>query len=168
VLKALARKVRDAVGIDTSLGSLQAAREYCVEQPDCRLLRMNALNLGFANHSFDTVVCIQNGISAFHNDPRSLILESLRVLKPGGVAFFSSYSGKFWNDRLEWFRLQASEGLIGEIDEAKTGNGVIVSKDGFTAITFTPDDFRSLTSGLALDIRIEEVDESSVVCAIKK
>jgi 2-polyprenyl-6-hydroxyphenyl methylase/3-demethylubiquinone-9 3-methyltransferase len=154
------------VGIDTSAGSLRMARKMLADVANCCLLRTNALRMGFCDGAFDVVVCIQNGISAFHADPRALILESVRVTKPGGIALFSTYAEGFWNERLDWFRLQAAEGLLGEIDEEKTGNGVIVCKDGFTAATFTPGDFRALTHDLDAEVHLEEVEGSSLFCEI--
>jgi len=50
--------------------------------------------------SFDAVVCIQNGISAFQVDPFELVSESVRVARDHGIIFFSTYSEKFWHDRL--------------------------------------------------------------------
>ncbi len=129
---------------------------------------MDAAHLAFTDNCFDLVVCIQNGISAFHVDQKTLIVESLRVTKPGGKLLFSTYSAKFWNHRLEWFRLQASAGLLGEIDEERTRDGHIICKDGFTATTVSETQFRELTSGLAANIAIIEVDESSLFCEIVK
>jgi 2-polyprenyl-6-hydroxyphenyl methylase/3-demethylubiquinone-9 3-methyltransferase len=134
--------------------------------PEIYVARMDAICLAFPDNSFDKVVCIQNGISAFHVDQRELIRESIRVAKPGGIIFFSTYSEKFWNQRLEWFRLQASAGLLGEIDMSKTGDGVITCKDGFKATTVAPDDFKKLTSDLDIKSEIVEVDESSLFCEI--
>jgi 2-polyprenyl-6-hydroxyphenyl methylase/3-demethylubiquinone-9 3-methyltransferase len=62
--------------------------------------------------------------------------------------------------------LQANEGLLGEIDEDKTGNGKIVCKDGFTATTFTPDQFQQLVNSLGRKAEITEVDESVLFCVI--
>jgi 2-polyprenyl-6-hydroxyphenyl methylase/3-demethylubiquinone-9 3-methyltransferase len=56
--------------------------------------------------------------------------------------------------------------LLGEIDYDRTGEGRIVCKDGFTATTLTQEDFQELTSGLNANIRIQEVDESSLFCEI--
>lgn len=178
ILPELSSKAGIVIGIDTSLASLREARNLIEnrrgESPDSpvsrekqiALARMDAVRLAFANDSFNCVVCIQNGISAFHVDQRALIEEAVRVSKPGGPALFSTYSEKFWEDRLEWFRLQAEEGLLGEIDEAKTGNGVIVCKDGFTATTVSPERFRELTANLKAEVRLEEVDESSLFCEV--
>jgi 2-polyprenyl-6-hydroxyphenyl methylase/3-demethylubiquinone-9 3-methyltransferase len=116
---------------------------------------------------FDAVVCIQNGISAFQVDPEILVKESLRVTKPGGRVFFSTYSPKIWVQRLEWFRLQAAEGLLGEIDKEKTGNGNIVCKDGFLATTFTARQFEELANKVGVSAEIIEVDESSLFCVIQ-
>jgi 2-polyprenyl-6-hydroxyphenyl methylase/3-demethylubiquinone-9 3-methyltransferase len=128
---------------------------------------MDAARLGFQDRAFDCVVCIQNGISAFHVDKQVLISESVRVTRPGGNVLFSSYSDKFWKHRLEWFERQSEAGLLGEIDYENTKDGVIVCKDGFTATTVRGEDFLSLTARLNASVRIVEVDESSLFCEIK-
>jgi len=127
---------------------------------------MNAAELGFADSVFDAVVCIQNGISAFKVDRLQLVQECVRVAKPGGIVLLSSYSPCFWEDRLEWFELQAAEGLLGEIDREATGNGVIICKDGFRADTIGPEEFASLAAELDLEAEIYEVDGSSLFCEI--
>jgi len=150
------------VGIDISMESLELAKQRAGNRLEN--IQANAINLPFQDNSFDVVICIQNGISAFKEDPHHLILESLRVTRPGGISLFSTYSEKFWEDRLDWFTIQAEEGLLGEIDFEKTGNGVIVCKDGFKAITFTENDFEEISSSLGLRTEISEVDESSLFC----
>lgn len=166
-LRPLTGKARMLVGIDTSASSLQLGRKLLSEAPNCRLLRMNALSLAFRDRVFDVVLCIQNGLSAFHVDCRAVIGECLRVARPGGRVLLSSCSPRFWEHRLEWFRLQAADGQLGEIDEAGTGGGVIVCKDGFHARTIGEDEFISLTSPFNVKARtIKEVDESSLFCEI--
>ena len=81
---------------------------------------------------------------------------------------FSTYAEKFWPQRLKWFELQAEAGLLGEIDRERTGNGFIACKDGFTATTTSPDQFRSLAAGLPAAITLCEVDDSSLFCIIRK
>ena len=166
VLGRLAERARLAVGIDSSVSSVMMGRDLHRGSGSIRLLAMDAGSLGFADGTFDLVICIQNGISAFHVDPHVLLGEALRVTRPGGKALFSSYSARFWEDRLEWFRIQSEHGLVGEIDWEATGNGVIVCNDGFRATTFGPDDFRKLTDSLGVEAMIEEVDESSLFCEI--
>lgn len=166
VLGALAEKAAGVVGIDSSASSLGLAAETLGGFSDRRVLAMDAVSLGFADASFDMVVCIQNGISAFKVDQRDLIRESVRVAKPGGIVLFSTYSERFWNDRLEWFELQAAHGLIGEIDREQTRDGNIVCRDGFKATTVGPDDFLALCSSLGIVPRIVEVDGSSLFCEI--
>jgi 2-polyprenyl-6-hydroxyphenyl methylase/3-demethylubiquinone-9 3-methyltransferase len=168
VLPNLSGGAECVVGVDLSLESLRFGSRTLQRGPAVRLATMNAVRLAFKDKSFDVVACIQNGISAFHVDKRTLIEEALRVTKHGGLALFSSYSEKFWKPRLEWFRIQAEAGLLGEIDEELTGNGVIVCRDGFTATTVSPDEFKKLTEGLDADVRIVEVDESSVFCELRK
>jgi SAM-dependent methyltransferase len=166
VLGPLARKARIVCGIDTSFESLAYGRAALERFGNCAFAQMDAGRLGFRDGAFDRVVCIQNGISAFHVDPRSLVRESLRVTRPGGLALFSSYSEAFWERRLEWFALQAEEGLVGEIDRERTRDGTIVCTDGFTATTMGPREFTALAEELGVSARVVEIDSSSVFCEI--
>jgi SAM-dependent methyltransferase len=166
VLQRLVAKAKTVVGIDTANDSLRLAREVMGGAPSCHLFEMDAIELGFRDRQFDLVVCIQNGISAFSVDPRKLIEEAVRVTRSGKRVLFSSYSERFWEDRLDWFRIQSEYGLIGEIDEDATGDGVIVCKDGFRASTVGPDDFISLTADFGIVPEITEVDGSSIFCEI--
>jgi len=166
VLERLHGDCPDIFGIDSSLESLKTGKEYLKNADAVKLLCMDAVRLGFGDGSFDVVICIQNGISAFHINPAGLISEIMRVLRRNGKAFFSSYSENFWDDRLRWFEDQAREGLLGEIDYERTGNGVIVCKDGFSATTLSADDFKRLTDSLDAEVKIFEVDKSSLFCEI--
>jgi 2-polyprenyl-6-hydroxyphenyl methylase/3-demethylubiquinone-9 3-methyltransferase len=166
VMPQLAGKAGLVFGIDSSMANLWMAMDELKTLPRCALAAMNALHLGFKSHTFDVVVCIQNGISAFHVDQRELVRESIRVTKPGGLILFSTYSENFWDHRLEWFYQQAEAGLLGEIDPEKTGNGVIICKDGFKATTMDRDGFLSLTAACEGAVNIEEVDGSSLFCEI--
>jgi 2-polyprenyl-6-hydroxyphenyl methylase/3-demethylubiquinone-9 3-methyltransferase len=167
VLGDLAARAGLVVGIDNAWASLRAAREDLRGQSNCRLLQMNGAALGLGAWVFDVVVCIQNGISAFHVSRQDLVAESIRVTKPGGMVLFSTYSARFWDDRLEWFQLQSQHGLIGEIDWPATGDGVIVCRDGFTATTIAPSEFTSLAAPFEVDVTLEEVDGSSLFCEIR-
>jgi SAM-dependent methyltransferase len=167
ILPRLAAKAGVVVGIDTSLDSLLLARRELTQVASCLLVSMDATCMGFEDGRFDGVACIQNGISAFHADQKQLIREALRVARHGGLVLFSTYAERFWDDRLEWFELQAEEGLLGPIDYERTGGGVIVCKDGFTATTVTPEGFRLLTRDLGGEVEIVEVDGSSLFCEIR-
>ncbi len=167
VLPRLLERAGAVFGIDSSLASLKQARMNLDGFDSCYLACMNAVSLGFADHSFDCVVCIQNGISAFHVDQQALIEEAIRVTKPGGEVLFSSYCERFWRARLEWFKRQSGAGLIGEIDWSKTGDGTIVCKDGFEATTVSAARFRQLTEGFSVDPRIVEIDDSSLFCELR-
>ncbi len=178
----LTAKARPLVGVDTSPPSLKLGRALLRSAPHVNapqmsapsssasriyLLQMNALMLAFRDRVFDVVLCLQNGISAFKVDQRALLAEAVRVTRTGGRVLFSSYAAVFWPHRLEWFERQAAAGLLGEIDRAATRDGVIVCKDGFRATTVSPAEFAALASGLPVrEVRIEEVDESSVFCTL--
>lgn len=165
-LPAFSRIAGITVGIDTSYSSLISALDLTRDLPGCHIACMDATYLAFPDRCFDKIICIQNGLSAFQADQRELIRESIRVTRPGGIVFFSTYSEKFWDHRLEWFRLQAAAGLLGEIDMTRTKDGVIICKDGFRATTVGPDEFAELTAGFDVTVNIAEVDDSSLFCEI--
>jgi len=167
IIPDLLQKAGLIFGIDISPANINYGKYFLHGVQNCVLMEMDAAKLSFPDDIFDVVICIQNGISAFKVDPSQLLSESIRVTKPGGKVLFSSYSEKIWNERLEWFRIQADEGLLGEIDEDRTGNGTIVCKDGFRATTVTPEQFIALTEPLKVKTKIIEVDGSSLFCEIK-
>ena len=135
-----------------------------VNNENCEFYTMDAIDLKFPNNYFDKVLCLQNGISAFKVNPIELIEESIRVTKKGGTILFSTYSEKFWKDRLEWFQIQSDQNLIGEIDYELTKNGIIICKDGFKAITYSEKELLELASNFNVQISIIEIDNSSLFC----
>jgi 2-polyprenyl-6-hydroxyphenyl methylase/3-demethylubiquinone-9 3-methyltransferase len=168
VLERLLGQARLVTGVDTSAESLDLARRHLGDDPALRLLEMDAIEMKFGDREFDVVICIQNGICAFGVDQAALLHDALRVARPGGTVLLSSYSPRFWADRLDWFRRQADEGLIGPLDEQATGDGVIVCADGLRLGAVSPDEFAALARACGVLGRISEVDGSSIFCVIKK
>jgi len=166
VLPDLAGKAGTVVGIDTAISSILMGLEICAGVSNCLLLPMDASRLAFVSCTFDCVVCIQNGISAFHVEQMHLLRESLRVARPGAKVLFSTYAEGFWKHRLKWFELQSEAGLLGEIDQDRTGNGVIETRDGFRATTVNRGQFRSMADELGVTAHIVEVDGSSLFCEL--
>jgi 2-polyprenyl-6-hydroxyphenyl methylase/3-demethylubiquinone-9 3-methyltransferase len=164
----LAQAARLVVGIDTCEESLTLAWETAAVDPRCEFFRMNALELQFPDDEFDAVVCVQNGICAFGVDQEALLREALRTTRSGGLCQFSTYSDRFWEDRLAWFEAQAAEGLLGPIDHDASRDGVIVCEDGFRAGRLTPLELQSLCAGIEVTPEITEVDGSSVFCEVVK
>jgi len=162
-LEPLTGRAGRVVGIDASVRSVELGAAAFGE---CHFAAMDAGDLGFVDQAFDVVFCIQNGLSAFGIDRPRLIGEAMRVAARGGKVLFSSYSDRFWPQRLEWFRIQAAHRLLGEIDEDATGDGVIVCKDGFRAETIGPDQFERLAGASGCPFEIVEVDGSSLFCVI--
>jgi len=166
VLKELSSRTADLHGIDNSIESLIFGRKTYSSRETFHAYCMDTAQPGFRDGQFDLVLCIQNGISAFKKDPLILINGTLRITRPGGIVLFSSYSDKFWEERLEWFEIQAEHGLVGEIDHGQTRDGVIVCKDGFKAVTFSPAEFKELVSNFPNTYNIFEADNSLVFCEI--
>jgi len=167
-MKSVVANANLAVGCDTSMNSLVYARSYLHPSRSFGLVCADASLLPFRPGIFDAVFCIQNGISAFGVNRRELVAEAIRVTRLRGRILFSSYSHRIWKERLAWFRAQSKAGLVGEIDEAATGHGTIVCKDGFRATTVSRAEFRRLFSDAGTTPRIEEIDGSSVFCLVRK
>jgi 2-polyprenyl-6-hydroxyphenyl methylase/3-demethylubiquinone-9 3-methyltransferase len=164
----ISKFVREIVGIDTARESITLAMALKEDDLKCTFYEMNAINLKFNSEFFDKVYCIQNGISAFGVNKKRLLKEALRVTKSGGKVIFSSYTKEFWPHRLEWFSLQAKNGLIGEIDFNKTGNGYIVCKDGFRAGYMREKGFEEICKYFGFKPHITKIDNSSLFCEIEK
>lgn len=167
VVAPLARAARWVVGIDTAMESVVLARREDAAAGRGAFAVMDAARLGFTAASFDAVVCIQNGIAVFGVDPVMVFAEALRVLRPEGLALFSTYDERFWPHRLDWFERQAQAGLIGEIDREHTREGTIVCKDGFRAAATPPAALLAWSRGAGGAGLIDVVDESSVFCALR-
>lgn len=167
IMKQLAPFAASITGIDISGDSVGFGQEYLRSAANCRLKVLDAHNLEFGPE-FEVVLCLQNGLSALKGDTNALAQQCMKVLSPGGKAYFSTYSAGFWEHRLAWFQEQAAKGLLGEIDLEKTKNGVIVCKDGFTATTYSREDLDKLGQVVGYDYLIKEVDESSLFLIIKK
>ena len=75
---------------------------------------------------------------------------------------FSTYAEEFWDQRLAWFEVQSSAGLIGELDREATTSGTIVCRDGLRLGMVLPKELRAIGSELGLEPEIHEVDGSSV------
>ena len=163
VLAPLTRLTGHGCGIDTAPANIVMAR---AEHPELHLLVADAACLPFCAGSFDLTLGVQNFISACRVPPEHLLAECLRVTRPGGRVALSSYAEAFWPHRLAWFRQQAAEGLVGPIDEAATGDGVIVCTDGFRATTFRESDFTALAAAAGVVAEISEVAGASLFCEI--
>lgn len=162
----LAEVAHRVVGIDNAAESIEYAKGLSPPDSVCEFMMMDALDLQFDDHEFSLVVCVQNGVCAFGVDQERLLREALRVTRPGGRVLFSTYSDSFWEHRLDWFRAQASAGMMGRVDESASGNGAVVCEDGFRSGRLLPRDFEQLCARVGVESSIAEVDESSVFCEI--
>jgi 2-polyprenyl-6-hydroxyphenyl methylase/3-demethylubiquinone-9 3-methyltransferase len=168
IMKELAPFAGSIVGIDIAEESIELGKEYLKDCPNTELYVMDAheLNLG---GDFDVVLCLQNGLSAIKGgSPETLLANTLKLVKNGGRAYYSTYSPKFWEYRVAWFKEQADKDLLGELDMEKTKNGEIVCKDGFRATTFTGSELENLGKASGCKWQIVEVDESSIFLVIQK
>jgi 2-polyprenyl-6-hydroxyphenyl methylase/3-demethylubiquinone-9 3-methyltransferase len=167
ILKELAGNCKSIIGIDISDENVSLGKEYLKDISNTEIMTMDVHNLKFEG-KFDVVLCLQNGLSAMKVTSPDSIRKILGVMVNGGKAYFSTYSEKFWEHRLEWFKEQAEKGLLGELDLDKTKDGIIICKDGFKAITHSPKDLEMIGHLSGYEYQIKEVDESSIFLIIHK
>ena len=166
IIKSLSPHAKEFFGIDNSLDNFLFSRTELSACKNYYGAVMDAGKLAFADTTFDIVLCLQNGLSAFKINPRQLINESLRVLKPGGTALFSTYAEPFWSARLQWFEQQSHAGLLGQIDYEQTKNGVIACTDGFRSSSIILDDDDLTIDNCYVETKI--VDQSSLFYILRK
>lgn len=97
----LASRCRFTVGVDLSLGMLRVAN---VRRKKAALVLADADHLPFADGRFDAVV----SVTLLQNmpNPAETVKETARVLREGGVAFFTVLKRKHSRAELEeWVRL---------------------------------------------------------------
>lgn len=166
IVRELAPYCKSIVGMDISSENVTLGREYLRDHFNAAMVAMDAHEMHF-DETFDVILCLQNALSAMKADSR-VIQNIIQLLAPGGKVYFSTYSEKFWDWRLKWFEEQVSKGLLGEIDYQQTKDGIIVCKDGFKAITHSPEDLKAIGDLIGLPYKITEVDESSLFLVVEK
>jgi len=91
----LADHFRRVVCIDIDEAAINHARRS-FEKDNLEFLVGDALGLSFADESFDVVVC--SHVYEHVPDPEKMFSEIFRVLKPGGVCYFSAGNRLMWNE----------------------------------------------------------------------
>ena len=164
IIRELAPHCRTILGLDISDTSVAWGKACLNAQPNARLEVQDVHELAL-DRAFDIILCLQNGLSALSLTDGE-IKKILRFLRPGGMAFFSTYSDKFWQHRLAWFEEQTNKGLLGKLDHEKTKDGVIVCKDGFQAFSFSEAALKKIGESTGLPFELAEVDASSLFLVI--
>ncbi len=168
IMKELAPCVEAITGIDLSAESVELAKSYLSDNANCRVIQMDAMNMDLPSN-FDAVLCLQNGLSAISSgSPFVLMEQCLQKLLSGGKAYFSTYSSKFWDDRVAWFREQANKGLLGQLDEELTKDGNIVCVDGFRATTYSENDLIDMANKTGYPYKLIEIDQSSLFLIVER
>lgn len=167
IVKELASNCKSILGIDISNESVSFGKEYLKDIPNADIITMDVKNITL-QEKFEVLLCLQNGLSAMKITSSDLIKKILEMVEVGGKAYFSTYSEKFWEYRIMWFKEQAQKGSLGELDLDKTKDGVIFCKDGFKAMTYTLEALKNIGELSGYEYEIQEVDESSVFLIIHK
>lgn len=167
IMKELAPNCKTIIGIDISKDNAAFGNEYLSDVPNAQLLVMDAHDLDF-REPFDVILCLQNGLSAINAQPMAFIKKCMDFLTTDGKVFVSSYSPKFWDHRVAWFREQSKKGLLGEIDMERTRDGEIICKDGFRSSALSPEEMDRIGKSTGYAYYVAETDQSSIFLVISK
>ncbi|MCO4754874.1 MAG: 3-demethylubiquinone-9 3-O-methyltransferase, partial [Bacteriovoracaceae bacterium] len=101
----LAMEYDQVIGLDASKSSLEVARNHD-QTSKVEYLQGDAYNLPFSDQSLD-VVCAMDFLEHVEN-PRTVIKEAARTLKPNGLFFFHTFNRNFLSwliviKCMEWF-----------------------------------------------------------------
>lgn len=99
ISKILADNFLKVVGIDVDDVAINNANKN-IKKKNLSFIVMDGTKLDFAGNSFDVVVC--NQVYNFSLDPKKLLIEINRILKPGGVCFFGARNKfAFWEPQYD-------------------------------------------------------------------
>jgi ubiquinone/menaquinone biosynthesis C-methylase UbiE len=91
----LSKHFKRVVGVDIDEPAILHARKS-YQRSNLQFELADALNLPFEDNSFDVVVC--SHVYEHVPDPHAMFNEIYRVLKPGGVCYFSAGNRLAWNE----------------------------------------------------------------------
>lgn len=91
----LADHASKVVGIDIDDGAIKHAQETFVKE-NLHFQVADALNLPFDDASFDVAIC--SHVYEHVPDPVQMFAEIHRVLRPGGICYFSAGNRLMWNE----------------------------------------------------------------------
>ncbi len=166
IIRELAPYCKSILGMDISHENIELSKDYLEEHPNAEMLVMDVHNMHFTT-LFDCVLCLQNGLSAIRATPKD-INSMLKLLAPGGTAYFSTYSNRFWDWRVKWFEEQAQKGCLGPIDYEQTKDGIIVCKDGFRGTIQSKEELKAIGESSGFPYKLVEVDNSSLFLIIHR
>jgi 2-polyprenyl-3-methyl-5-hydroxy-6-metoxy-1,4-benzoquinol methylase len=100
-LSRFARHGAEVVGVDLAPRSIEFARTNFRQRGLAGELDvMNGEQLGFSDDSFDVVFC--HTVLHFTPEPRRMVQEIHRVLRPGGEAILMTVNRRSWLNLLQW------------------------------------------------------------------
>jgi SAM-dependent methyltransferase len=100
-LSRFARHGAEVVGVDLAPRSIEFARTNFRQRDLAGEFHvMNGEQLGFSDDSFDVVFC--HTVLHFTPEPRRMVQEIHRVLRPGGEAILMTVNRRSWLNLLQW------------------------------------------------------------------
>ncbi len=84
----LSKNTRKVIGIDIDREAIAYAKKRWGNIPNLEFYSTDGLNTQFTDDSFDIIIC--NGVYEHVKTPKVLIEQIYRLLKPGGICYFST------------------------------------------------------------------------------
>lgn len=135
-----ARGGADVVGVDLAESAIRlAARNLELHECAGRLMIADGTRLPVADRSVDLVYA--HGVLQYAPDPRGIVTEALRVLRPGGEGIFMVYNRVSWlsaMSKLTGTRLEHEDAPVLRLFSAGEFRALLA---GFTQCTIVPERF---------------------------
>lgn len=156
ILRQLAPKTNNLIGIDHDEPTVSRARKELVDLPFISVKHCEGSNLPFDDEYFDKVLCMGTFTNLGEERPQ-VLREMKRVLSRNGLMIITAYSEDALDDRLELYR-----GSSIEIKEVRP-DGTVLFEGSVDSISeqFSRDQLEFIISGA--DLKIRELKKVGIV-----
>jgi len=150
LLKILANKGENVIGIDFSKKLLDKAKKSLSDYRNVDLMLMNAKALKFPDKFFDYTLCLDATFGNMPGIELDVLQEMKRVTKENGKIFISVFSEKAKNAQIKnYCRLGLTD--IHDV------NNTIITKEGFCSRRFFKKEIRELFNKVGLSVKISSI-----------
>ncbi len=127
-------------GVDIAPAALELARRnFEIQRLDAELLVADGESLPFGDAGFDLVFA--HGVVQYTTNPRALVEECRRVLKPGGQAIFQVYNRISWLNLLSKVMKVELEHADAPVLRKYSASEFLALLRGFAKVTLVPERF---------------------------
>jgi ubiquinone/menaquinone biosynthesis C-methylase UbiE len=161
-LKAIAKIVKKAVGIDNDPEIIKEAKRNLAKSKNIEVFSENAKEMHFKDNTFDYVVCLGNTFGNLGRDKFKILKEMKRVAKKNGKIIVSIYSEEALPERIKGYK------KVGWKIKKITSEGTVYTKDKIISEQFSKRKIKEIFKKVGLNAKIIELNPISYICEATK